>query len=649
MWLLRTDRAELVHFNEPPPKYAILSHVWGQEEQSFQDLQVLLAECHRADRDGSGKNPRSQASAKVRACCMYAEADGYDWLWEDTCCIDKTSSAELSEAINSMYTWYSSASVCYAYLADVPADDDPAAPDSAFRRSAWFGRSWTLQELIAPQDVLFLSKDWQALGNKYLWPGLLEEITGVDADVLTFLRPLSSIPISTRMRWASGRQATRIEDEAYSLMGIFQINMPTIYGEGRRAFRRLQEEIMRQTPDQTLFLWGGLLRPGVCQDCFMQVPSHLTDHQGLLADAPSDFANVPDLVPIPYEHMSRAFSSFSTNFGVQPPDTKDGSGKLMTSTTLPEFTVTSHGIRARLPVIEPVYMPTSHTSTRYALALLACAQSARNVCPYIALLLRPHPGNAPVYHIGLAMRHMHTCLASPSSISVARYTLATSISHSTTIHPETRVYWKELYITSCSSDAAFLPTPRRLSFAHSPTGRPLMQYYVIFPPHVVSRLRRAGFETDDWLPSRPHEARVLDRPHAVFAFTFSHVLAPGTERFRISVGLCPTRDDHGLWAAVDIASHMGRSDADVHHYAPHCDRPHLVWADDDSSDNAETTKKGGVGNVPATEFGDGKRKVHLSVGRSDRTFRPTNVALLIVHIELGGLVYEQLRERMVGT
>ncbi|OSD06085.1 HET-domain-containing protein [Trametes coccinea BRFM310] len=238
MWLLSTSQAKLIHFHEPPPNYAVLSHVWDDNEQSFQDVQAL------------------QERSKIRACCIYAEADGYDWLWIDASCIDKTSSADLSEAINSMYDWYSRASVCYAYLADVPTAEDPLAPDSSFRRSVWFRRSWTLQELIAPQDVVFLSQDWEVLGSKYLWPGLLQEITGIEAEVLTFLKPLSSIPVATRMRWAAGRQSTRVEDQAYSLMGIFGVHMPTIYGEGQRAFRRLQEEIMRQTPDQTLFLWG---------------------------------------------------------------------------------------------------------------------------------------------------------------------------------------------------------------------------------------------------------------------------------------------------------------------------------------------------------------------------------------------------------
>ncbi|KAI0361777.1 HET-domain-containing protein [Trametes cingulata] len=559
MWLLSTDRAELTYFNEPPPKYAILSHVWGENEQSFQDVQAL-----RAVGDHHDGIPPSSASPKIRACCMYAEADGYEWLWADTCCIDKTSSAELSEAINSMYDWYSRASVCYAFLADVPTDQDPADSDSSFRKSVWFRRSWTLQELLAPQDVVFLSRGWEPLGSKYLWPGLLQEITGIDAEVLTFLRPLSSIPIATRMRWAAGRQATRIEDEAYALMGIFGVNMPTIYGEGRRAFKRLQEEIMRQTPDQTLFLWGNSLSPGTCSDCLLQAPSHLRDQQGLLADAPSDFASVPDLVPIPYEHMSRAFSSFAVNLGLQTPEAKDGFGVLLASSTLPEFTLTSHGIRARLPVIEPIEITTSSSSMRCALALLACARSARRPCPYIALLLRPHPGKAPVYHVGLAVRHMHGRPSDSLTTDIARHTLPESVAHRTTLLPETRLYWKELYITSCSSDSPFLSTPRRLSHAHSPGRTPHAQYYVIFPSWLVARLRRTGFTTPDWLPSRPHEGRLLDRPHAVFAFTFSHMLAPGVELFRIYVGLCPTRSGHGLWVAVEVCSHMGRVEPDMH-------------------------------------------------------------------------------------
>ncbi|KAI0639265.1 hypothetical protein C8Q77DRAFT_1204784 [Trametes polyzona] len=597
---------------------------------------------------------------------MYAEADGYDWLWVDTCCIDKTSSAELSEAINSMYDWYSRASACYAFLADVPSGEDPGARDSAFRRSAWFTRCWTLQELIAPQDVVFLSRDWRELGNKYLWPGLLQEITGIEAEVLTFLRPLASIPIAMRMRWAAKRQARRVEDEAYALMGIFGVNMPTIYGEGRRAFRRLQEEIMRQTPDQTLFLWGSSLHPGVCADCTLQKPSHVRDYQGLLADAPSDFASVPDLVPIPYEHMSRAFSSFASQLGIQAPE--DGFSASCTSTPLPEFTVTSHGIRARVPVIEPVDITTPQGTVRYALALLACARSARGPCPYLALLLRPHPGNAPVYHVGLAVRHTHGCLSpneadSPSSpIDIARYTAAEPIVHRTssrtTTSSATRLRWAELYITSCSSDAPFLPAApspalrRRLSSGGGGGGTAgHAGYYVVFPAWLVSRLGRAGFATPDWLPSRPHEGRLLARAHAVFAFSFAHALAPGVERFRIYVGLCPTTEagwgGHGVWAAVEICSHMGRIEPDMHDRAADCGRAHLLWPMGEQAGALGSGCAAGQGARVEMAFGDKRRKVSLSVGRSDRALGSTNVSVLVIHIELGGSVYAQLEKRMV--
>ncbi|KAI0746304.1 hypothetical protein C8Q80DRAFT_1105664 [Daedaleopsis nitida] len=287
MWLLKTDCVQLRYLNQPPQKFAILSHVWLENEQSFQDIQSLAL-----SQTASGSNrPRARACAKIRDCCLYAEADGYEWLGRltngYTCCIDKTSSAELSEAINSMYRWYAKASVCYVYLHDVSAGSDPIEPGSSFRTSKWFTRGWTLQELIAPRNVLFLSSEWMFLGDKELFSTLLQEITGIQADVLTFHVPLSSVPVAKRMRWASQRQTTRIEDEAYSLMGIFGVNMPTIYGEGRRAFRRLQEEIMKNVPDHTLFTWGPGLPLGDALVEQMHLPP--AGSHDLLASCPADF------------------------------------------------------------------------------------------------------------------------------------------------------------------------------------------------------------------------------------------------------------------------------------------------------------------------------------------------------------------------
>ena len=280
MWLLRTTCTELRYFNEPPSNYAILSHVWDGEEQSFQDLRAIL----------TSPDSLSKISPKVRDSCGHAASEGYEWLWIDTCCIDKSSSAELSEAINSMYQWYANATVCYAYLRDVPGDQNPYDIDSAFCKSAWFTRGWTLQELLAPRHVQFLSKEWVKIGDKTMFASLLEAVTGIDTAVLTFRVPLSSIPVAERMRWASQRKTTRVEDEAYSLMGIFGVHLPTIYGEGKRAFRRLQEEIMKYSTDHSLFLWGPPMQLYTMTE-WIGTPSEEVPmlHQDLLADSVARF------------------------------------------------------------------------------------------------------------------------------------------------------------------------------------------------------------------------------------------------------------------------------------------------------------------------------------------------------------------------
>lgn len=173
----------------------------------------------------------------------------------DTSCIDKASSTELSEAINSMFAWYRDAAVCYAYLADVLTSGDPRRPGSAFRYSRWFTHGWTLQELIAPRIVVFLSREWDVIGTKESLADLIEDITGIDCDVLTHRKSHNDISVAARMSWAAQRITTRVEDHAYCLLGIFNIVMHPIYGEGEHAFIRLQEEILRRIPDDSIFAW----------------------------------------------------------------------------------------------------------------------------------------------------------------------------------------------------------------------------------------------------------------------------------------------------------------------------------------------------------------------------------------------------------
>ena len=208
--------------------------------------------------------------------CEVARRDGYRYIWVDSSCIDKTSSSELSEAINSMFAWYRDAQICYAFLSDVPSndhvrangpvliwyddgadEDSERAKDSEFRTSRWFKRAWTLQELIAPRVVVFLSQDWKGLGTKHSLADLIEDITRIDRDILTHKKALANESVAEQMWWAASRKATRVEDEAYSLLGIFGITMTTIYGEGQHAFQRLQEEILQQIPDHSMFAWCG--------------------------------------------------------------------------------------------------------------------------------------------------------------------------------------------------------------------------------------------------------------------------------------------------------------------------------------------------------------------------------------------------------
>jgi hypothetical protein len=170
--------------------------------------------------------------------------------WIDTCCIDKTSSAELSEAINSMYMWYQNSQVCYAYLSDV----DNLAPEGlgvfpSFRHSKWWSRGWTLQELLAPKFVEFYARDWTEIGTKSSMQEIVQQVARIGNINAT------GQCVAEKMSWASHRETTRIEDEAYCLMGIFGINMPLLYGEGEKALFRLQSEIWAQTGDESIFAW----------------------------------------------------------------------------------------------------------------------------------------------------------------------------------------------------------------------------------------------------------------------------------------------------------------------------------------------------------------------------------------------------------
>ena len=290
MHLLHTRTGELREFHgDEIPAYAILSHVWGEEEVTYQDMQASRTQA-----------AKKAGFSKISQTCRKAlEEESLEYAWVDTCCIDKSSSAELTEAINSMFRWYQEAKTCYVHLADVPTRWDPVFK-SAFTSSRWFTRGWTLQELLAPKDVRFYSMDWTFLGTKI---ELCDEISKITTISPSFLRgtDIRHASVAKRMSWASERKTTRVEDISYCLLGIFGVHMPMLYGEGENAFRRLQEEIIKISNDQSLFAWsGGFGDKG--------------EGVGLLAKSPSQFRNSGNIVP--YD-LVQGISYAITNTGLQ--------------------------------------------------------------------------------------------------------------------------------------------------------------------------------------------------------------------------------------------------------------------------------------------------------------------------------------------
>ncbi|RYN46778.1 hypothetical protein AA0118_g12387 [Alternaria tenuissima] len=215
-------------------------------------------------RNETGKDKRGYA--KLKFCAEQATKDGLEHFWVDTCCIDKSSSAELSEAITSMFRWYKNSAQCYVYLADVTTREekvdhetlDHEAPDvtwvSDFQTSRWFTRGWTLQELLAPRVVLFFSRDGRLLGDKSSLEQHIHDVTSISISALRGAS-LDSFSVEERMSWARSRITKREEDSAYSMLGIFGVSMVPIYGEEKAAaLRRLRREIKEAAQDEYGFL-----------------------------------------------------------------------------------------------------------------------------------------------------------------------------------------------------------------------------------------------------------------------------------------------------------------------------------------------------------------------------------------------------------
>jgi hypothetical protein len=248
------NRFQLTAFEENNlPAYAILSHTWEPacEEVTYEELIA-------------GMGQKKAGYSKLRFCQERAAQDNLRYFWVDTCCINKKQDpAELSVAIHSMFRWYRRATKCYVYLSDVQVPDNVVDIDAyriswedAFRRSRWFGRGWTLQELLAPASVEFFSKDGRKVGSKISLEREIHEITQIPIEALRKF-DLRDFSINDRISWVTNRKTTVEEDKAYCLLGIFDISLALLYGEGEvKAMQRLKAEIKAQTGQSQSFDTG---------------------------------------------------------------------------------------------------------------------------------------------------------------------------------------------------------------------------------------------------------------------------------------------------------------------------------------------------------------------------------------------------------
>ncbi|KAI6106317.1 heterokaryon incompatibility protein-domain-containing protein [Pisolithus croceorrhizus] len=335
--------------------YAILSHRWGSDSEVSYEEMTGLMKMGKEDREEVRQRRGYQ---KIIKSCEQAKKDGYNWLWIDTCCIDKRSSAELTEAINSMYRWYRNSQICYVYLNDVNKSEFPTEQDfSLFSKSngwpEWFSRGWTLQELIAPRNAEFFNKDWVSIGSKEGLMSTLTAITRIPKVVLSdegILR--NRVEISKRLRvaqimsWAAERETTRVEDRAYSLLGLFDVNMPMLYGEGSKAFQRLQLEIIRVSSDHSIFAWNPKGRFGL--------------HSSVLADHPGCFRGCHDIQEVYPNLFEKELERYIQWRGLQVATNWNkltGLQRGAASTQLFRFDVANLGIQVSLPVIRVIPLP----------------------------------------------------------------------------------------------------------------------------------------------------------------------------------------------------------------------------------------------------------------------------------------------------
>lgn len=323
MRLMRTDTFEVVEIGRIP-HYAILSHRWEYEEITFKNLDPKALQ----DASFSSISRGLHSSArKLRSACMLAQNQGFAYIWVDTVCIDKSSSEELRMALNSMFKWYHEAAVCYTFFNDVlfaatgPDMFNSLHEERLGRPSEWFERGWTLQELVAPRKMEFYDAHWALMGNRNDLAEYVGKAARINPVYLNGKANYRNACNAVKMSWMAGRRTQMVEDIAYSLLGIFNVHLTPQYGEGIKAFSRLQDAIMSDfgTMDESLFAWQWPPNRQLAnfRSEHRSPPIFSEQQWGLLAPSPDCFANSGDLVVDPGRVEQRINGGFHvTPYGI---------------------------------------------------------------------------------------------------------------------------------------------------------------------------------------------------------------------------------------------------------------------------------------------------------------------------------------------
>jgi hypothetical protein len=249
--LLNARTYQFREFHDNIPPYAIFSHTWTEDEVTFQDfIDLKRSQFSHRPTEGFEIQPLQKMKERTgykklsRFLSLFKDRKDLGWVWVDSCCIDKSSSAELSESIVSMFRWYQEATVCIAYLSDVARKED-------LKEAKWFTRGWTLQELLAPREVVFYDHNYSQNWTRNELQNEIESITGISHILMEGPIELDNVESDDVWTWSRGRKTTRPEDLAYCLLGLFGVSMAVIYGEGEKnAFRRLRLELPRAEQDR---------------------------------------------------------------------------------------------------------------------------------------------------------------------------------------------------------------------------------------------------------------------------------------------------------------------------------------------------------------------------------------------------------------